>query len=91
MKTIDRPQYVRLIRVRYHGPTESRGSRVSISADFPLLGEKKRIYEGYDYETSGSLDQGLAMIRELHNFDIVSFSEDANSYIVAVKRMEIQQ
>lgn len=49
------------IIVKYHGPTDSKGSRVSLT--LPLC-DNKRIYIPFDYECRDSLDNAMAALGE---------------------------
>ena len=69
---------LRIIKVKFYGPTNNRGSRFRIYDDF-----RKSKYYDYDYEFNSILDQVVSILVG-KGFNIIGTSDAYNdvSYIV---------
>lgn len=70
-------QNYHLIRIKYHGATNSRGSRVSMTSDR----FSQRIYIDYDY-TMSSIKDMAARDLERKGFEIIGAGELKNEYVL---------
>ena len=83
MKEYAYPKNFHLIKATYHGPTNYRGSRVSIeSCRFnQSAGSKDRVTIEFDNRLSSTIENANAWLNS-HGFDIVGVGElDAKSYV----------
>ena len=83
MKDYAYPKNLHLIKATFHGPTNYRGSRVSIeSCRFNgSAGSKDRVTIDFDHRLSSTIDNANAWLNS-RGFDIVGMGElDAKSYV----------
>ena len=83
MKEYAYPKTLHIIKATFHGPTNYRGSRVSIeSCRFnDLAGSKDKVTFEFDSRLHSTIDNANAWLVS-HGFDIVGVGElDSKSYI----------
>lgn len=77
-------QNYHLLRVKYHGATNTIGSRVSITSDR----FKQRIYIDYDYSMNTIHEMATTKLQQ-RGFEIVGVGELKNEYILISTTFDI--
>ena len=83
MKEYAYPKNFHLIKATFHGPTNYRGTRVSIESCLfsESAGAKDKVTISWDYRHGSTIDHANAWLNS-HGFDIVGVGElDNKSYV----------